>query len=351
MKRVSQFGAVVVRRDEHGSRVLLVRAKKSPDAWIFPKGHVEFGESPEDTALREACEETGIRGVVIGAVGAPLEFVSGDEPVSVQYYLIYARSDCGSPEGRETQWCSFSEALQKLTHNDARALLASVESDITWWTTPRVSRPDVDTFTQLMVAEFNHIGESLLRNEESGEKRVAFFLTFAGGVGTAVGFLAGKDGPLHDQSQVLVTVTLLVLLLVGYSTFLRVVVRNAASDLYKRRLSRVRQYFLQGVDDPRRYFMTFAPFEHSWRTPSSGKSLGLGGWLGTMAVVEAIVGGGLGAWVAAWPSQVPMLQLFLTRLLVGLIVGGLVWWGLIKRGNVLYVKQMTKRTIRIGYEP
>jgi 8-oxo-dGTP pyrophosphatase MutT (NUDIX family) len=97
VKLILQSGAVVVRRDPQGSSILLVRAKKSPNAWIFPKGHIETGESPEDAALREAYEETGIRGVVVGAIGAPLEFTSGAEQVLVQYYLVFARSYGVSP--------------------------------------------------------------------------------------------------------------------------------------------------------------------------------------------------------------------------------------------------------------
>ncbi len=225
MSRISQSGAIVVRGDEQGPRILVVRARKSPEDWIFPKGHIESGESPEETALREANEETGIRGVVIGAVGARLEFESGGESVSVQYFLIYARTDGVSSEGRDKRWCSLPEALKLLTHRDAQALLASVESEINWWTTSHERSPD-NPFTDLILAEFNHLGESLLRNEEGGEKRVAFFLTFAGGVGTAVGFLTGKDGPLNHQGVVLVPVTLLILLLLGYGTFVRMIVRN-----------------------------------------------------------------------------------------------------------------------------
>ena len=41
-------------------RYLLVCGKKS-EKWGFPKGHMEIGETEEETALREFFEETGIR--------------------------------------------------------------------------------------------------------------------------------------------------------------------------------------------------------------------------------------------------------------------------------------------------
>ncbi len=42
------------------------------DVLALPKGHIEPGERPEQTAVRETREETGIRGAVV----APLEEIS-----------------------------------------------------------------------------------------------------------------------------------------------------------------------------------------------------------------------------------------------------------------------------------
>ena len=55
-------GAVVFTPVDGVPHYLLVRAKNQPEGCHgFPKGHMEPGETEEQTALREIFEETGIR--------------------------------------------------------------------------------------------------------------------------------------------------------------------------------------------------------------------------------------------------------------------------------------------------
>jgi 8-oxo-dGTP pyrophosphatase MutT (NUDIX family) len=42
---VVQAGAIVFKRDVGELRVLIVTAKQNPSYWIFPKGHIEPGET------------------------------------------------------------------------------------------------------------------------------------------------------------------------------------------------------------------------------------------------------------------------------------------------------------------
>jgi 8-oxo-dGTP pyrophosphatase MutT (NUDIX family) len=123
MTQVSQAGAVVFRTDGGSVRILLVRSRKNPGVWVFPKGHVEAGESHADAALREAGEEAGILGTLVGPVGPTLAFRSGDESVAVKYYLVHLTADAASPEGREKAWLSPGEALERLGFQNARDLL------------------------------------------------------------------------------------------------------------------------------------------------------------------------------------------------------------------------------------
>ncbi|RPI57430.1 MAG: hypothetical protein EHM55_01845 [Acidobacteria bacterium] len=231
--------------------------------------------------------------------------------------MIERLEETASPEGREKQWVSPSDALQQLAFEDARELLrlALREIDARVAMTARQ-----DGFDEFLLHEYDHLGQSLLANEENGEKRVTFFLTLCGAVGAAVGFLVG-DGALEPSDRLLVVISLLVLFMLGYVTFLRVVVRNASSDRYKNQLARLRQRFLHGEADARIAFLPFHPYELTRRKRrTSFWRLGKGGWAETMALVESLIGGGVIAFVA-WTIGGSSLGMLLVSGVLGVFAG------------------------------
>jgi 8-oxo-dGTP pyrophosphatase MutT (NUDIX family) len=127
LKRVEQAGGIAVRSDGDGWWVLLVRSKKDPSLWIFPKGHIEPGESAPETALRETSEEAGVEGELIGPVGDPLEFQSGRDPVRVSYFLIRATAEGESPELRRKAWYRLDEVGDYLPFENTHQLLRDVK--------------------------------------------------------------------------------------------------------------------------------------------------------------------------------------------------------------------------------
>lgn len=121
-KTVAQAGAIAFKIVDGSPYVLLVRAKKNPEHWIFPKGHIDPGETAEVAARRELEEEAAIKGELVAFVGS-LEFQSGDERVHVDYFAYRFLADVERTEEREVRWCTYEEALELLSHADAAALL------------------------------------------------------------------------------------------------------------------------------------------------------------------------------------------------------------------------------------
>ena len=120
--RIEQAGAIVVRAGKSAPRVLLVTARRNPRNWIFPKGHVEEGETQRDAAVREAWEEAGVDGTVAGRAGT-MAFKFGANDYRVHYFVIVTDDPGEEREGRRLRWCRYKQALRKLTYDETRDLL------------------------------------------------------------------------------------------------------------------------------------------------------------------------------------------------------------------------------------
>ncbi|HMS74374.1 NUDIX hydrolase [Gordonia sp. (in: high G+C Gram-positive bacteria)] len=96
--------------------------------WSLPKGHIETGETAEQTAIREVAEETGIAGTVVAPLGKiDYWFVSEGRRIhkTVHHYLLRSiggeLSDADY-EVSEVAWVPLRELPRRLTYSDERRL-------------------------------------------------------------------------------------------------------------------------------------------------------------------------------------------------------------------------------------
>src|SRR5882762_5876694 len=84
-------GGLVVDHEKSIAAVIGRLDRRGRLLWSLPKGHIEEGETPEQTAIREVAEETGINGVVVAELGSiDYWFVTEGRRVhkTVHHYLL-----------------------------------------------------------------------------------------------------------------------------------------------------------------------------------------------------------------------------------------------------------------------
>ncbi len=99
---------------------------------------------------------------------------------------------------------------------------------------------------EFLLAEYEHMCESFLRNEESGEKRAAFFVTLVGASGGILGFVFGEKTLIvpRDKIYLVAGVVAAALLCFGFLTVKRLIKRDIETDKIKFALRTLRRLFL-----------------------------------------------------------------------------------------------------------
>jgi len=101
--------------------------------WIFPKGIIDPGETLVQTAVKEAHEEAGLHGRV---VGEPLGTYEGFKwgttlEVTVVLMEVLHCDDCWEEsEVRERRWVSADEAFQLLSKDELKDFLKTAISTL-----------------------------------------------------------------------------------------------------------------------------------------------------------------------------------------------------------------------------
>jgi len=113
-----------------GSRILLI-STQAGRRWQLPKGHIEEGETPEQAAVREVREETGVTSRVVAPLpGVEYWFVErGAHRIhkQVDYFLLdYLSGDTADFDPHEVsgaEWFPWDEGLAKLSFENERRVV------------------------------------------------------------------------------------------------------------------------------------------------------------------------------------------------------------------------------------
>ena len=135
-KRVDEVSAGGLVVDTTGKLGLLIGRRDQKDTsgkrilWSLPKGHIEEGETPEEAALREVHQDTGIESIIEKSLGViDFWFMAGGKRIhkTVHHYLFRESGGFLAPQETEVDevaWFPLSEIVERLAYPDEKKLIA-----------------------------------------------------------------------------------------------------------------------------------------------------------------------------------------------------------------------------------
>ncbi len=110
---------------------ILLISTRSGRRWQLPKGHIEAGETPEQAAVREIREETGVTGRIIAPLpGVEYWYVERGQArihKTVDYFLLdYVGGTTEDFDAREVSgasWFPWDEGISRLSFENERQVV------------------------------------------------------------------------------------------------------------------------------------------------------------------------------------------------------------------------------------
>jgi 8-oxo-dGTP pyrophosphatase MutT (NUDIX family) len=136
MEREFSSGAVLVRRIKGRPMLAAIRPQGKPEGtWALPKGNLDPGETPAETAVREVLEETGVHGRLVEKLGDVKYTYTRQDGTRVfkivSFYLLQAgRGRLGAIademriEVADARWLPLEDAPRLLAYGGEREMAA-----------------------------------------------------------------------------------------------------------------------------------------------------------------------------------------------------------------------------------
>ena len=138
----TSYGIVPVRKNVDGVweffLIHQVSSVSNTSYWIFPKGHPEHDESPEETARRELLEETSLTVTTLHEKTFSLyyDFMHEETLIrkTVTFFVGLVGDGTARVDGVEViagDWFTYDDAKSKLTYDDTKDLLREIKAHLT----------------------------------------------------------------------------------------------------------------------------------------------------------------------------------------------------------------------------
>lgn len=124
-------GGVIFRRNSKSGQLEILLIQDAKNRWTIPKGHVEEGEEPKDTAEREIREETGLQEMKVMNWLGKVNFRYRREHtlvlMTMHIYLVQGLGNTNRlhPEDwlNDIQWLPATKAVDSIAYEDIGKLM------------------------------------------------------------------------------------------------------------------------------------------------------------------------------------------------------------------------------------
>jgi 8-oxo-dGTP pyrophosphatase MutT (NUDIX family) len=123
---VLQAAAIPYRWNDGRLEVAVITRRQGGETWIVPKGHVEPGETPRQSARREANEEAGLLGRIGPRPLGSYRYKKRREAHFVVVFLLRVTKELrhwSEDDFRQREWLRVERAIERVRERGLRHLL------------------------------------------------------------------------------------------------------------------------------------------------------------------------------------------------------------------------------------